>query len=363
MTRCEAWGMVAEAGGRPAKGVTKNTNILVMGYQDARMLAPGAALSRKAQKAADLRTQGQDIEIMPELDFLQQLGDRAVSAKPVRRGGTSGERAALPRSSGSLEIAVSVEDIFGSIEEMVSEVEFSDAPRGIRISGPSRPGKEREPMEPPSASLTDSTNPPPLPRLTRPAPVPLKDREYSSTVCPYCEVILEKLPRAKTICKTCGQPIHVRSGYDEKRHLLRAIDQEAFGEQQQKMLEEWDREEDEALKAAGFLHGEWDVEVVGESFHQPEIEELAALRSEHAALLIREPDNPQDPHAIRVDISGHTVGHLSRESALDVELMAEHLQRIGRPAWVRARITGGGGRHYGVVVDGMPDDDEWVAWE
>ena len=101
MTRGEAWGMVAEAGGRPAKGVTKNTTILVMGYQDARRLTPGATLSRKAQKAADLRAEGQDIEIMPELDFLQQLGDRAVSAEPARRGAVLGDRPAPRRSSGS----------------------------------------------------------------------------------------------------------------------------------------------------------------------------------------------------------------------------------------------------------------------
>jgi DNA polymerase III epsilon subunit-like protein len=363
MTRGEAWGMVAEAGGSPAKGVTKNTNVLVMGYQDARKLAPGSTLSRKAQKAADLRTHGQDIEIMPELDFLQQLGDRVVTTEPLRRGKVSGQRLAPKRLSGSLEIAFSVEDMSGSVEDMVSDVEVSEAPRGIRITGPSWPGQEREPMDPPPSRLTDSTHPPPLPRLARPAPVPLDRREYSSTVCPYCEVALERLPRAKTLCRSCGQPIHVRSGYDEKRHLLRAIDQEAFAEEQQKMLDHWDREEEEALKAAGFLYGEWDVKVVGESYHQSVIADLAAMGSEHAALLIREPDNPHDPHAVRVDISGRTVGHLSRDSAQDVELMLEHLQRIGRPAWVRARITGGGGPQYGVAVDGMPDDEEWEAWE
>ena len=182
-------------------------------------------------------------------------------------------------------------------------------------------------------------------------------------VCPYCGVALQELPSAKTTCKSCGGPIHVRSGCDEKRHLLRAIDQEAFAESQQKMLDQWDREDEEALKTAGFLYGEWDVEVVGESYHQSEIADLAALGLEHSALLIREPDNPHDSHAVRVDISGRTVGHLSRDSALDVQLMMEHLQRIGRPAWARARLTGGGGHHYGVVVDGMPDDEEWEAWE
>ena len=41
-----------------APGVTKHTNVLVVGYQDARRLRPGEALSDKARKARDLREQG-----------------------------------------------------------------------------------------------------------------------------------------------------------------------------------------------------------------------------------------------------------------------------------------------------------------
>jgi DNA polymerase-3 subunit epsilon len=73
MTRALAWDRVAEAGGRPAPGVTKHTNVLVIGYQDARKLRPGEALSAKARKARDLRERGQKIEIMPEVDFVQLL--------------------------------------------------------------------------------------------------------------------------------------------------------------------------------------------------------------------------------------------------------------------------------------------------
>ena len=73
MTRALAWGRVAEVGGRPAPGVTKKTNILVIGYQDARVLRPGEELSSKARKARDLRDHGQPIEVMPELDFVRLL--------------------------------------------------------------------------------------------------------------------------------------------------------------------------------------------------------------------------------------------------------------------------------------------------
>lgn len=73
MTRAMAWGRVAEVGGRPAPGVTKHTNVLVVGYQDARKLRPGEELSAKARKARDLRELGQQVEVMPENDFVQLL--------------------------------------------------------------------------------------------------------------------------------------------------------------------------------------------------------------------------------------------------------------------------------------------------
>lgn len=73
MTRAVAWDRVAEVGGRPAPGVTKHTNVLVIGYQYARRLRPGEDLSAKARKANDLREHGQQIEIVPEVDFVQLL--------------------------------------------------------------------------------------------------------------------------------------------------------------------------------------------------------------------------------------------------------------------------------------------------
>lgn len=73
MTRARAWEVIAAVGATPAPGVTKKTSILVMGFQDARVLRPGATLSAKAQKASDLRAKGQPIELMPEEDFFQQL--------------------------------------------------------------------------------------------------------------------------------------------------------------------------------------------------------------------------------------------------------------------------------------------------
>ena len=73
MTRAMAWDRVAEVGGQPAPAVTKHTSVLVVGYQNAAMFRPGEVLSAKARKARDLRERGQEIELMPEVDFLRLL--------------------------------------------------------------------------------------------------------------------------------------------------------------------------------------------------------------------------------------------------------------------------------------------------
>lgn len=73
MTRQRAWDLIAERGATPSDGVTNRTNILVVGYQDARKLRPGEELSAKARKAADLRAKGLPIEVMAEQDFFQLL--------------------------------------------------------------------------------------------------------------------------------------------------------------------------------------------------------------------------------------------------------------------------------------------------
>jgi DNA polymerase III epsilon subunit-like protein len=80
MTRALAWQKVADCGGMPLDGVTKKTNLLVFGYQDARMLAPGATLSSKYTKALTLKEKGADIEIIGEDDFLTMLQEAGIKA-------------------------------------------------------------------------------------------------------------------------------------------------------------------------------------------------------------------------------------------------------------------------------------------
>ena len=96
------------------------------------------------------------------------------------------------------------------------------------------------------------------------------------------------------------------------------------------------------------------LDVVGESHYQDNLRRICGRPTASgedrwkSAMLVPEPDNPQDGRAVRVEISGRTVGYLPRETA--GRLFAT-LPAAGQP--VRAHITGGGKRkgsqgHYGV---------------
>lgn len=73
LTRREAFQRVLDVGGQPGDGVTKRTNLLVVGEQDIAKLAEGQALSGKQRKAADYRLKGLDIQMLGEVDFLRLL--------------------------------------------------------------------------------------------------------------------------------------------------------------------------------------------------------------------------------------------------------------------------------------------------
>lgn len=70
-------------------------------------------------------------------------------------------------------------------------------------------------------------------------------------------------------------------------------------------------------KATARGHGEYSQEVVGESNYQPALRSIRASSEKpfHRARLVPEDDNPYDDQAVRVDVSGHTIGYLPRADA------------------------------------------------
>ncbi|WP_280666052.1 MULTISPECIES: exonuclease domain-containing protein [unclassified Kitasatospora] len=74
MTRIEAQQRIAHAGGFPgAKGLSKQTNILVVGDLRSTEMLDGRPNSSKVKAAAKYRAAGQDIEMLDEAEFLARL--------------------------------------------------------------------------------------------------------------------------------------------------------------------------------------------------------------------------------------------------------------------------------------------------
>jgi hypothetical protein len=101
------------------------------------------------------------------------------------------------------------------------------------------------------------------------------------------------------------------------------------------------------------------VPVVGESNYQRALAEAAGGRAAGPdfedqvpvqAVLVPEPDNQYDSNAVRVDIRGHTVGYLARETALAYQPVLGWLRRRGELGWCPARIAGGPHLDYGYGV-------------
>lgn len=72
MSRSEAQQIIANIGGLIGSGVTKETNFLIVGQQDYRIVGEDG-MSSKQEKAIKLIEKGIDIEILSEEDFLKNL--------------------------------------------------------------------------------------------------------------------------------------------------------------------------------------------------------------------------------------------------------------------------------------------------
>ena len=69
LTRLEAMQMVLDIGGIPKNSVSKETDFLVVGQQDYRIVGEDG-MSSKQEKAIKYKESGIDIEILSEEDFI-----------------------------------------------------------------------------------------------------------------------------------------------------------------------------------------------------------------------------------------------------------------------------------------------------
>ncbi len=235
-----------------------------------------------------------------------------------------------------------------------------------KLSGDQGHESAAAPVPPTVPALTPADLvPPALPHLELHDPASAHARTYASKVCPTCQAPLKPLPRTTVVCDTCGNPIVVLDGEDGRWHLLREDEVKAFDARQEEIRTERYAADELALREAGFLIGDQQVDVVEEEDHQEVLERLAGGRSESGAmkqvvaLLTREPDHPHDKDAIRVDIDGETVGYIEKWNAKSIQPLMQRLEREGRPAWVRGTIVGGwdhdqGDESFRVRLDSLP---------
>lgn len=113
------------------------------------------------------------------------------------------------------------------------------------------------------------------------------------------------------------------------------------------------------FRAGGYL-----FDVVGESHYQPALEAASGGRTTEGAacplvtaLLVREPRNPYDARAIRVDVGGAPVGYIPRDWTEAFHPVLNELDGVRALATCRAWLTGGWDRggldrgHFGIRLD------------
>lgn len=206
---------------------------------------------------------------------------------------------------------------------------------------------------------------------------------FEATTCPSCHAEVAKPPKGRKRCTSCGVYMFVRVIDDQRRRLVTEaelampIPESAESERRAAEWEETESQWYRALVAAGLLlndppeDGE-ELDVVGESHYHADLAGLAtALRGDPdakewtevrtAARLVREPHNPYDRNAVRVEIHGKLVGHLSREEAEEIQPWLKKMARRTRPTYVLACL--GGGRvidgvvgPIGVTLENLPED-------
>lgn len=72
MMRIDAQQLIADIGGVPSNGVTKQTDYLIVGHQDYRVVGEDG-MSSKQEKAVTMIQKGAALEIISEKDFLQHI--------------------------------------------------------------------------------------------------------------------------------------------------------------------------------------------------------------------------------------------------------------------------------------------------
>lgn len=110
-------------------------------------------------------------------------------------------------------------------------------------------------------------------------------------------------------------------------------------------------------------HGGFGLAVVGESYYRQNFDRVCGKKSDGAnnvivvAVLVCEAGNSHDPNAVRIDVGGLPLGHLSRAMAKKYRARLAALNLDERPRSCRGMVRGGWDRggedqgEYGIRLD------------
>ncbi|GAA4062816.1 exonuclease domain-containing protein [Streptomyces shaanxiensis] len=128
LSRAEAQHQLADVGAQATAGVSRKTDILVVGTADPTRFAPGMTLSGKHRKAKELLDSGHEIEVISETEFLELLSLSAatpVSVEALRQAqALSLTEAATQHASLSVEIDEHRFRYYVKDAPMISDAEF-----------------------------------------------------------------------------------------------------------------------------------------------------------------------------------------------------------------------------------------------
>lgn len=125
---------------------------------------------------------------------------------------------------------------------------------------------------------------------------------------------------------------------------------------------DWTPANQNYIKSKNIYHweplGDYAFQVVGESFCQPAIQKVASQCGENElskvkllAYLVPDDKNKHDKLAVRVDIMGLTVGHLSREDARSFRRRLTSKKMSKAVTTCDAKITGGFRKRNGEIAN------------
>lgn len=103
--------------------------------------------------------------------------------------------------------------------------------------------------------------------------------------------------------------------------------------------------------------GDFEQEIVGESFYQGNIESIAGYlyatnyEQTYLAILTLDNNNQYDANAVAVSIDGLQVGNLNKSDAKKFRKKVSQFNQSGAKFQTFAQIRGGGKFHWGVVLD------------